>query len=87
MGSKNDQISIQFAINPWLHGEKNDEVVDLKNAKAPALIQPVKDEIAHLSGTESDQVAKAQLWIEDGRLFNFENNEKTPTLIQLSFCS
>lgn len=74
IGNKNDQLLIRFAINPWLHGEKLDEVIDLKNSTAPALMVPKDSEIAHLTGTDQKNLPTAQLWIEDGRLFTFENN-------------
>lgn len=77
---------IDFAINPWSHGENLPQVLDLGKTSLPKVVTEttqVKYALLGVAGSESPS-RQRPLWVEDGRSFITEQNF-TPKGVNLMF--
>lgn len=60
---------IEFAINPWSHGETLSEVLDLAKQSTPYLLDKDAEISQRLSGKDSSDKTKVRnIWVENGEL-------------------
>ena len=60
---------IEFAINPWSHGESLSEVLDLSKQSTPYLLEKESEIQLRLSGKDTAEKVKVRsVWVENGEL-------------------